>query len=480
SMGGWKMTAARRAAARIVDTLTARDRFAVLTFDHEVTTPPDLPADTLSPAVDRHRFRAVQHLAAVEARGGTEMARPLRRAADLLLGAGPGRDRVLVLVTDGQVGDEDALLADLSGSLAELRVHTVGIDTAVNAGFLRRLASGGGGHCELVESEDRLDEAMDAVHRRIGTPLVTGLRLSGGDGFVLDQDSITPTRLPDLFAGAPLVVAGRYRGGEAPSAAITVAGTTADGSPWSRPVTAVQADDADLAPFWARGRIRDLEDRYVSAPHGQAELEKAIVDTSVRFNVLSRFTAFVAVDTVVVNEGGTLKRVTQPVDLPAGWEMEIEAALPVGMPMFGAPPPAPAAAAPPQMMQHRQRDSLDVMSTRTVKSVRPAAPKPAAPAGHGHMSASMIGRHTMTTDELDAFAADWLDRLSGADDLEKALAELLAALRQISGRIPVDRSAELSALIRTLETGDADTRRDAATTFLNSLRKPQRRPFWKR
>ncbi|MFD0634074.1 VIT domain-containing protein [Catenulispora yoronensis] len=210
SMSGWKMTAARRAAARIVDTLTAADRFAVLAFDHDISTPPDLPDDRLSAATDRHRFRAVQHLAAIEARGGTEMARPLRRATDLLAAAGPERDPVLVLVTDGQVGDEDALLSDLSAALSGLRVHTVGIDTAVNAGFLNRLATAGGGRCELVESEDRLDEAMDAIHRRIGTPLVTGLRLTGADGFAPDQDSITPSRLPDLFSGAPLVVAGRF------------------------------------------------------------------------------------------------------------------------------------------------------------------------------------------------------------------------------------------------------------------------------
>src|SRR5262249_30600783 len=39
SMSGWKMVAARRAAARIVDTLTAADRFAVLLFDHVVERP---------------------------------------------------------------------------------------------------------------------------------------------------------------------------------------------------------------------------------------------------------------------------------------------------------------------------------------------------------------------------------------------------------------------------------------------------------
>src|SRR5262249_43715309 len=104
SMGGWKMLAARRAIARMADSLTERDPFLVLAFDDAVETPPRLPAG-LVPATDRHRFRAVEYLAAVEARGGTEMAQPLGQAAATLADA--GRDRVLVLVTDGQVGNED-------------------------------------------------------------------------------------------------------------------------------------------------------------------------------------------------------------------------------------------------------------------------------------------------------------------------------------------------------------------------------------
>ena len=45
SMGGWKMVAARRAAARIVDTLTSVDRFAVLCFDNTIEQPPGLPSE---------------------------------------------------------------------------------------------------------------------------------------------------------------------------------------------------------------------------------------------------------------------------------------------------------------------------------------------------------------------------------------------------------------------------------------------------
>src|SRR6201999_2379898 len=134
--------------------------------------PAGLP-DGLADASDRNRYRAVEHLARVDARGVTELLAPLRQALTLLRGPhnGEARDAVVILVTDGQVGNEDQLLHELSGELQRVRLHTVGIDQAVNAGLLRRLAGVGGGSCDLVESEDRLDEAMHALHRRIGAPL---------------------------------------------------------------------------------------------------------------------------------------------------------------------------------------------------------------------------------------------------------------------------------------------------------------------
>ncbi len=227
SMSGWKMVAGRRAAARIVDTLTSTDRFAALTFDNVVEHPPAL-GPGLVEATDRNRFRAVEHLAQVGSRGGTEMVQPLVRAAELLTGD-DDRDRVLVLLTDGQVGNEDQLLNTLAPRLAGVRVHTVGIDTAVNEGFLRRLAALGGGRCELVESEDRLDEAAQHIHHRIAAPLVTGLTVNG-DG--IDAGSLAPARLPDLFAGAPVVITGRYRGA-APSR-LTVTEWVGAGAPTSR------------------------------------------------------------------------------------------------------------------------------------------------------------------------------------------------------------------------------------------------------
>ena len=131
SMGGWKIVAARRAMARMIDTLGESDRYAVLAFDDHVETPPGLTSG-LVPATDRNRFRALEYLARIHARGGTEMAEPLAQAVDRLTGTGmsaPGaesaetpRDRILVLVTDGQVGNEDQILRSLDKKLRGVRV----------------------------------------------------------------------------------------------------------------------------------------------------------------------------------------------------------------------------------------------------------------------------------------------------------------------------------------------------------------------
>ncbi|HEU4898392.1 MAG TPA: VIT domain-containing protein, partial [Actinomycetota bacterium] len=321
SMGGWKMVAARRAVARMVEALTLRDRFAVLAFDNLVETPPEL-GNGLREATDHARFQAAEFLSGLEARGGTEMAAPLSRALDLLAGpageAPVGRDLALVLVTDGQVGNEDQLLRLLGPRLGGVRVYTVGVDTAVNEGFLKRLAGLGGGACELVESEDRLDAVMDRVHRRIGTPVLTGLELESA-GLGVDRASLAPRRLPDLFAGSPLVVSGRFEG--APEGEVVVRGRDAAGRPWSATVPATPGGSPALTATWARAHLRELEDRYASDPSPDRELERRIVETSLRFGVLCRFTAFVAADVQVVNEGGVVHKVVQPVEAPAGWTM---------------------------------------------------------------------------------------------------------------------------------------------------------------
>jgi Ca-activated chloride channel family protein len=311
SMAGWKMVAARRAAARIVDSLRSVDRFAVVAFDTVVETPPDL--DGLLPATDRNRFRAVEFLARLGARGGTEMLPALRRGLGFLAG-GDDRPAAVILVTDGQVANEDQILSELDRVLHGARLFTVGIDRAVNAGFLRRLATAGAGRCDLVESEDRLDDVMTQLHRRIAAPVLLDVapRI---DGVELLADTTTPVDA-DCFAGVPLVLAGRYKG--QPGGSAVLAGTDDLGGPWSNEVACRVDPDAPVAPVWARAHVRDLEDRF--AVTGGSALADRIVATSLSFAVLSRFTAFVAVDRFDKTDSTAPLSVVQSVELPSGWQ----------------------------------------------------------------------------------------------------------------------------------------------------------------
>ena len=358
SMGGWKMVAARRAAARLIDSLCQADRFAVLAFDDSIDVPAALRVDQLEPATDRNRFRAVEFLAGLEARGGTEMAAPLLRAASLLGGGYADRARVLVLVTDGQVGNEDQILRELGPQLRGARVFPIGIDRAVNAGFLGRLADMGGASAELVESEDRLDEVMERIQRKVGTPVVTELTLEA-EGLAIEPDSIAPRRLPDLLAGAPVVIRGRLRGA-AGNAAIVLRGADRSGGAWRERIVARTVRGTSEAALWARAAIRDLEDRYATGAGDQPQLAQRIVALSTRFRVLSRFTAFLAVDrSETVNPGGELHRVVQAVEAPSGWADG-----------FAAPPP------PPAPLSRSRMPSPIVM--KSMAAPMAAAPMPAA------------------------------------------------------------------------------------------------------
>ncbi|GAA3208892.1 VIT domain-containing protein [Nonomuraea helvata] len=485
SMGGWKMVTARRAAARIVDTLTEQDRFAVLTFDSVV----EEAFEGLVEASDRNRYRAVEHLARVDARGGTELLEPLRRAI-ALLGARGERERVVVLVTDGQVGNEDQILEQVGGALSAMRVHTVGIDRAVNAGFLGRLAGLGAGRCELVESEDRLDTAMEQIHRRIGAPLVTDLSLKG-----LDVEPDTVTHLGSIFPGVPLRVYGRCREGSS----LTVRGMAADG-PWEEQVAGVTVDNPAIRAVWARAHLRELEDRYAMGEH---DLEPRIVRTSLEHGVLCRFTAYVAIDTRQVAEGAPEHRVIQPVEPPSGWEP------PQAPPMMGFTAHAAVMAAP-RMGAQRMRlpqpglGDLDqgLMAGGPAGSaegfgVSPMPGQPPAPSAPGGAvrgpgwarSPKSAPRPAQPLDAVRPQLVAELDRLKAlpvADLLYLAdLGSRLAALAAYLGG-----NEQLAALARELESAerpgaDAQTLHDRAVEVLTALvggepGSGRRGPFWKR
>ncbi len=313
SMAGVKMASASRACSILLHTLGPRDRFAIQAFDDspEWFEPNGADGYFLG-ASEAGIVEGDKYLRTINDRGGTEMDRALQAAIEAIADRkdSTSRSAIIVFITDGEVGDESSVLKRVQTELGDARVFTVGVDTAVNDGFIKKLAALGGGTSTLVVPGDALDEALRAVGREIGDPLVTDITID-------DADALAPARMPDLFAGRAATAFFMTKAKK-----IRVRGTLADGKKYDVTVTAKEIKLPAIAHLWARTRVADLEDQF-RLKGGSDAIKKQIVELAVAHTLLTRFTAFVVVDeSEIVNASGEQRKIVQPVHEPDRWEME--------------------------------------------------------------------------------------------------------------------------------------------------------------
>ena len=213
-----KLDFARRAVSACLQTLRERDALNVIAFSEEVR--PALP----SPAAgDGAKDQAEAFLASLLATGGTRLAPALQEAFAQRRESG-GR-RIVVLLSDGILGDEEDVLALLRSSLgdAQLLVVSVGADARRDA--LRRLAELGRGESVVVSDPQALVGIMTSLLKSFGSPVAWNLDVDWGGADVRD---VRPARLSDLNAGRPVTVRAIVDG--APPPRVRVRATTADGT----------------------------------------------------------------------------------------------------------------------------------------------------------------------------------------------------------------------------------------------------------
>lgn len=346
SMGGIKMTSAARSCALLLRTMGPNDRFAILAFDNvcEWLTLPVVQgraAHWIS-ADEEGLEKGEKFLRSIEARGGTEMDMAINEAFQTVA-ARPnavGRVPVVVILTDGEVGNESAILRRVQQQLGESRLFAIGIDTAVNSGLLKRLANLGGGTSTFVSPGASLENALRGVGREIGAPMITDLQILGNGGTAaVESGSLAPSTIPDLFDGRAVTAFVKLSG----KGNLEIAGHWSDGKRYSEKVKMRHVKVPAIAQLWAKSAIADLEDQYRMSP-GPATKQK-IIELAVAHSLLTKFTAFVAVDEAeIVNKDGSLKTVVQAVEAPAEWDMFGQQPA-AGLFSLGAPP-LPAQAAP--------------------------------------------------------------------------------------------------------------------------------------
>ncbi len=189
SMEGLKWEKAVQAFLEFVKRLGPKDRVWATFFDdahRDIAEKPLAPAKLL-------RDRAVLNIASIGVGGGTELLPALEHVLAKIATHSTDRPVSLLLITDGQVGNEAEILGRLEKHTS-LRVHTFGIDTAVNDGFLQKMASAHRGTCYLLSPQDDIAGAVARLGERLRQPVLTSICIEGG------WESANP-KLPDLHAG---------------------------------------------------------------------------------------------------------------------------------------------------------------------------------------------------------------------------------------------------------------------------------------
>ena len=315
SMEGDKIEQARNALLYVLDHLNAEDRFAIVTFSSAVST----YANELLPAAERAAARAyVEGLAAT---GSTDIDGALRRALELVDGAG-GRPQVVLFLTDGlpTVGEQDpaVILQNARARGGEnVRLFSFGVGYDVNSALLDTLAQENHGASAYILPDESLEERISAFYSKITSPVLAGLTLDLGGIAVEDT---YPAALPDLFLGGQLVLVGRYRDGG--RVTVTLRGTV-NGEARSYVYEGLdfptQDTERDFLPrLWATRKIGYLLNE-IRLHSENDEIVDEIVALSLRYGIITPYTSFLVDETgqVLTREGREEAKGTFDAALPS-------------------------------------------------------------------------------------------------------------------------------------------------------------------
>lgn len=373
--------------------------------------------------------------------GGTEALAPLQAA--LARPAAQGRPRAILFITDGAVGNEEAILDLARAHAGSTRIFPVGIGHGPNDFFLRALARATGGASERIAPGERIEPRILRLFRRATTDPATAPRIDWR-GHPADRtpapDAVWPGEARTLFA--------RFDG-EAPASVYVEMGVPGAGTLGFEVPVGTDPEGSALPALYAREAIRAIEEGKGAQGSAQGDRRaKAdgarLVELSTRFNVLSRATSFVAVERREeggkTTEAATLRRVPCAVTdgyggMRAGAHLSmplIGSTVPRGgafaaaMPCMAPPPPAPKQAAPAKGKARRMRAEVDAECDSVALCAAPREAVPCEPAS------------APPKDATNLYALLAMQKASGGFDLPE---ETLEAL----GLAPSDLASALAA-----------------------------------
>lgn len=275
SMEGANWKACSKAFRGFLKELDARDRVWVTMFEsgyRDLAEKPLPPAAILAEPV-------VQKLEDLPVEGGTELLPALEHVLKKTCDFSLSRRRVIVLITDGQVGNEAEILKMMKKH-PDIIMHTFGIDRAVNDSFLKQLASQHCGICTLRTPQEDVGSAITALAKQLGSAVLSDLKVLAG------WENAAPERV-SLVGGETISFLVRHP--QKSFEDLTITARSVDGETQVIPTKWHTPSEGKAIPLlWHKKRI----DHLLSDSNN----EDVAVEHACKVGLLCQQTAFVAVD----------------------------------------------------------------------------------------------------------------------------------------------------------------------------------------
>ncbi len=313
SMGGFPMDKCRELMQKALRNVRPEDSYNILTFAGGST----LLFPRSVPATEANVQTGMNFSQTMRGSGGTEMMSAFKEI--MQLPPVPNKKRIILFMTDAYIGNEQAIIATARDNLDKSRVFTLGVSNAPNSYFLRSLAHVGGGEYRHIRTDGNSEATVDEFYRLIDAPVLTNIRVIF-EG--IETEEIMPRIIPDLFAGAPLSLSGKYLNGG--TGTITITGDLPGGRVYRSVLRGefpkVASGNSVIKTLWARKKINQLElfgtEMINYSSYVPDSIKEQITAVALEYKIMSQYTSFVAVDDAVRNCDGTWETVEQAVELP--------------------------------------------------------------------------------------------------------------------------------------------------------------------
>lgn len=311
SMQGTSISQAKESLLYSINQLNQGDSFNIIAFNSSYTYMSELPLLYN----EENAEIAMNFIHNLQATGGTVPANALKYAMNMKTDI--SKVKMLVFLTDGAIGNEVDVINLVDNNLKDARLFGVAIGSAPNSYLLEKVCEKGRGTFTYINNVNDVNKQMKDLLNKIDMPILTDIKLS-----MSGQNEILPNPLPDLFINEPLVAFGKVENPK--DVDIHISGKNINGGfKLQMPISFSSGTQNNaIGDIWARRKIDKLMDEYNLAYNDKDRKDTAknnIVYLSLKHNLLTKFTSFVAIENKIVNPSGESIVAAIPTDLPDGW-----------------------------------------------------------------------------------------------------------------------------------------------------------------